>query len=270
MKGNLLMGTGRGKLGDVVARVLHGEQVFSKYQPVVYNPKSQRQSLIRDFFTKASVETKSVMAKAVDNFMGLYYSNLYGASRNARNLFMQIGMKARILVEDGLSNIGIANVLPISSIGQNFNLYKWTYTDETDQMASFIPNVAGAGLSNLYFGSDVLLTANTKFLGFGTAYSSNNIAVGNVGNEVDLVLTPNPVGSAEPAKSFGIFENLADVTGWAYTYKIDVDPSTGWETFGVNYSQNVAGTSAVNSAYAFITWQDMNGRIIMQRSITGV
>lgn len=270
MKGNLLLGTGRGKLGDVVARVLHGEQVFSKYQPVVHNPKSQRQTLIRDFFAKASVETKDVMAKALNGFIGLYYSNMYGASRNARNLFMQIGMKARILVEDGLNNIGIANVLPISTIGQNFNLHKWTYVDATDQMASFIPNTMGAPLEALYFGSDVLLTENSKFVGFGTAYSSPNIAVGTVGNEVPLVLTPNPVGSAVTAKSFGIFGSLAEVTGWNYTYKIDLDPATGWESFGVNYSQITAEASTVNSAYAFITWQDFNGRIIMQRSITGV
>lgn len=270
MKGNLLQGTARGRMGDIVAKVVHGQQVFTKYQPVVFNPKSQRQSLIRDFFAKSSLETRSVMAKAVDNFIGLYYSNLYGASRNARNLFMQIGMRARILLEDGLSNIGVANVLPISSIGQNFDLYKWTYTDATDQIASFIPQVNGAGLENLYFGSDVLLTENTKFLGFGTAYSDPRVAVGIAGNEVPLVLTPNTVGSAGSAKSFGIFEKLADVTGWAYTYKINVDPATGWESFGVNYSQNKIGTAFANTAYAFISWQDMNGRIIMQRSITGV
>lgn len=270
MKGNLLMGTGRGKLGDVVARVLHGQQIFSKYQPVVNNPKSQRQTLIRDFFAKSSVETKDIMTKAVGNYVGLYYSNTYGASRNARNLFMQIGMKARILVEDGLNDIGISNVLPISTIGQNMNLSKWTYVDATDQMVSFIPNTMGDPLEALYFGSDVLLTENSKFVGFGTAYQSPVIATGLVGNEIPLTLTPNAVGSAIPAKSFGIFGTLKEVTGWSYTYKIDLDPATGWESFGVPYSQSTAEASTVKSAYAFISWQDDNGRIIMQRSITGV
>ena len=270
MKGNLLLGTGRGKLGDVVGRVLHGEQVFSKYQPVVFNPKSQRQSLIRDFFAKASVQTKDIMSKAVEGMIGLYYSNTYGASRNARNLFMQIGMKARILQEDGLTNIGISNVLPISSIGQSFEFHKWTYTDETEQAVSFIPNAMGVPLANLYFGSDVLLTNNSKMIGFGTVYGLPSVARGRYFDEIPLILTPNPVGSAVTAKSFGIFENLADVTGWTYTYKIDLDPGTGWESFSADYCQVKTGTSFANSAYAFITWQDMNGRIIMQKSITGV
>lgn len=270
MKGNLLLGTGRGKLGDVVARVLHGEQVFSKYQPVVFNPKSQRQSTIRDFFAQASIQTKDIMAQAVEGMVGLYYSNTYGASRNARNLFMQIGMKARILQEDGLTNIGISNVLPISSIGQSFQLHKWTYTDETEQAVSFIPNAMGVPLEGLYFGSDVLLTENSKIVGFGTAYGLPNVARGKFFDEIPLILTPNPTGSAETVKSFGMFEKLDDVTGWNYTYKVDIDPGTGWESFGVDYSQIKSGTSFANSAYAFITWQDMNGRIIMQKSITGV
>ena len=38
MKGNLLQGTARGRMGEIVASVRHGKQLFSKYQPNVNNP----------------------------------------------------------------------------------------------------------------------------------------------------------------------------------------------------------------------------------------
>ena len=263
MKGNLLLGTGRGKLGDVVARVLHGEQVFSKYQPVVFNPKSLRQSTIREFFKNASIQTKNVMNLAVENMVGLHYSNVYGASRNARNLFTSLGMKARILQEDGLEKLGMQNVLPVSSIGQNFPMFAWTYTDETEMSASYIPSGA-TPLAKLYFGSDVLLTTTTSFVGFGTAYSQPEVAIGTSNNKIPLVLKSNPVGSAVEIKSYGFFENLADVTGWNYTYELDLDPSTGWESFCALC--NLIGAGKQDSGYAFLSWQDRNGRIIMQSS----
>lgn len=263
MKGNLLLGTGRGKLGDVVARVLHGEQIFSKYQPVVFNPKSLRQSTIRDFFKNASIQTKDVMSRAVEDMVGLYYSNVYGASRNARNLFTSVGMKARILQEDGLEKLGVTNVLPVSSIGQNFPMFAYSYDDETKLQASYIPNPM-VPLAKLYFGSDVLLTETTSFVGFGTAYSVPEVAMGTSSKEIPIKLTPNTAGSAIPNKSYGFFGTLAEVTGWTYTYELELDPASGWELFSA-YCNNIA-IGKPETAFAFISWQDQNGRIIMQSS----
>lgn len=263
MKGNLFLGTGRGKLGDVVGRVLHGQQIFSKYQPIVFNRNSQRQRLIRSFFSNSSIQTKAVMDKASNNSLNVYYNNQYGASRNVRNLFTSLGMRARILQEDGLKRLGVPNVLPISTIGQNFQLFGWTYTNATEGSASFIPS-AMVPLSKLYFGSDVLLTEMTSYIGFGTAYSQSGVALGSSSTEIPIKLTPNAVGSAIENKSFGFYENLADVTGWNYTYELEMDPSTGWESFFAFCNQIENGNQ--DSAYAFISWQDQNGRIIMQRS----
>lgn len=263
MKGNLLMGTGRGRLGDVVGRVLHGVQVFSKYQPVVFNRNTPRQRLMRSFLSNSSRQTAAIMAKATHDYLRLSYNNQFGASRNVRSLFTSIGMRARILKEDGLRRLGVPNVLPISTIGQNFQLFGWTYTDETEGSASFIPS-AMVPLSKLYFGSDVLLTPMTSFIGFGTAYSQSQVALGSAGNEIPVKLTPNAVGSAVENKSFGFYENLADVTGWNHTYELELDPSTGWESFFAFCNQIENGNQ--ESAYAFLSWQDQNGRIIMQRS----
>ena len=35
MKGNLLQGTVCGRMGEIVAKVIHGEQVLSKYHPTL-------------------------------------------------------------------------------------------------------------------------------------------------------------------------------------------------------------------------------------------
>lgn len=54
MKGNLLLGTARGRMGDIVAKVIHGEQVLSKYQPNVYNPDSPAQRRQREMLSIAT------------------------------------------------------------------------------------------------------------------------------------------------------------------------------------------------------------------------
>ena len=43
MKGNLLQGTARGRLGNVVAKVVHGKQIYANYQPNVSNPNTELQ-----------------------------------------------------------------------------------------------------------------------------------------------------------------------------------------------------------------------------------
>ncbi|MDD4439784.1 MAG: hypothetical protein PHS04_17380, partial [Tissierellia bacterium] len=58
MKGNLLLGTARGKMGDIVGKVVHGKQVFAKYQPVVFNPKSTLQTEVRGVFAKGAENFK--------------------------------------------------------------------------------------------------------------------------------------------------------------------------------------------------------------------
>ena len=54
MKGNLLQGTARGRMGDIVAKVVHGKQILSKYQPNVKNPESPKQMANRGIFAEAS------------------------------------------------------------------------------------------------------------------------------------------------------------------------------------------------------------------------
>ena len=53
MKGNLLQGTARGRMGDIVAKVVHGKQILSKYQPVVTNPNSPKQVMVRNRISKS-------------------------------------------------------------------------------------------------------------------------------------------------------------------------------------------------------------------------
>ena len=104
MKGNLLLGTGRGKLGDVVARVLHGQQVFSKYQPVVFNHKSPaqiRQRVMLSIATKKATFLNNLRAQGIE----IYYSNVYGASRNIRNLIVALSTRAQRIKDDGVGEL---------------------------------------------------------------------------------------------------------------------------------------------------------------------
>ena len=159
MKGNLLLGTGRGKLGDVVARVLHGEQVFSKYQPVVFNPKSIAQTRQREMLsiaTKKATVLNDLRVKGVE----LYYSNKFGASRNIRNLIVSISTRAqRIADAGGRGILAVPYVGTNSTIGNDFDL----------QMVEGQVGLSDSLSADKYaFGSDIPLDLKTKLGGFAT------------------------------------------------------------------------------------------------------
>ena len=86
MKGNLLQGTARGRLGDIVAKVVHGQQILSKYQPNVNNPKSPKQMANRAIFSEAS-KMLADMKKQLLNFGVKPLYNVYsGASKSLNNV----------------------------------------------------------------------------------------------------------------------------------------------------------------------------------------
>ena len=65
MKGNLLQGTAKGRMGEIVASVRHGKQLFSKYQPNVLNPKSFKQMQQRELFANATAFTKDFFSSGL-------------------------------------------------------------------------------------------------------------------------------------------------------------------------------------------------------------
>ena len=84
MKGNLLQGTARGRMGEIVAKVRHGVQIFAKYQPNVFNPNSAKQGNQRIYFANAIAVAKQFINNQK-------YANTWASLRNSsRSIFVNI------------------------------------------------------------------------------------------------------------------------------------------------------------------------------------
>lgn len=259
MKGNLLLGTGRGKLGDVVARVLHGEQVFSKYQPVVFNPKSiaqGRQRAMLAIATKKATFLNDLKAVGVD----LYYSNKYGASRSIRNLIVALSVRAQRIKDNGTGELVIPSLLPTSSIGNDFPLNIEPLAGSAALLSKdqfFTPP------TGLFFGSDVPLDTDSYCTMIGTNYAgtlADESAIGYA--NIQMALTPfanvDPDDVSLP-KTMGFQNTGADVKGFPYVYSILADFASPVEWLQADNLQK-------NNGYVIASWRDKRGNLIIQKS----
>lgn len=268
MKGNLLMGTGRGKLGDVVARVLHGEQVFSKYQPVVFNPKSIAQTRQREMLsiaTKKATVLNDLKAKGIE----LYYSNKFGASRNLRNLIVSISTRAQRIADMGhQGNLKVPYIETISSIGNDFDL------QQAEGQVAFTDNLT---LDKYAFGSDIPLDLNTKIGGFATCNIDFNGLIGDCSNvnifEADLVLTAETVqpGCLSLPKIYGLVggtsANPPVVTGFPYVYSFS---GSDFKALAETLASSGTTGSGYSGGFQFVSWRDSKGNLIISKGSTKI
>ena len=268
MKGNLLLGTGRGKLGDVVGRVLHGEQVFSKYQPVVYNQKSPAQMRQREMLsiaTKKATALNDLKAKGVE----LYYSNKFGASRNIRNLIVSISTRAQRIADAGhQGNLIAPYVSAISNIGNDFDLQL------KDGQVAFTSELTAQKYA---FGSDIPLDLKTKIAGFGTLNKDLNGIFGDCSNvnifEADLDLTQENVDSSclSMPKTYGLIAGGGEfppvVTGFPYVYSFTGSSFTA-------LADILAGSGTTGQGFKegffFAQWRDSKGNLLISKSSTKI
>lgn len=268
MKGNLLLGTGRGKLGDVVARVLHGEQVFSKYQPVVYNPKSIAQTRQREMLsiaTKKATELNALKTKGIN----LSYSNKFGASRNIRNLIVSLSTRAqRIADANNQGVLAIPYVATVSNIGNDFDLQqKEAYVNLTDNLTA----------EKYAFGSDVPLDLNTKIAGFNTLNAEFSGVFGDCSNinifDEELTLTQESVdpNCLSMPKTYGLVagstENPPVVTGFPYVYSF---PGGSWRDFSQTMPATGVSGGGLSGAFTFLSWRDSKGNLIISKGSTKI
>lgn len=268
MKGNLLLGTGRGKLGDVVARVLHGEQVFSKYQPVVHNPKSIAQTRQREMLsiaTKKATVLNDLKAKGVE----LYYSNQFGASRNIRNLIVSISTRAQRIADAGhQGNLKVPYVSTVSSIGNDFDL----------QQANGQVALTDSLTAQKYaFGSDIPLDLNTKLGGFNTLNAEFAGFFGDCSNigifEADLVLTAENVDETclSLPKTYGLIagstENPPVVTGFPYVYSFS---GSAWRDLNETMPATGITGGGMGNGFTFLSWRDAKGNLLISKSSTKI
>lgn len=266
MKGNLLLGTGRGKLGDVVARILHGEQVFSKYQPVVFNQKSVAQIRQREMLsiaTKKATNLNALKAKGID----LYYSNKFGASRNVRNLIVSLSTRAQRLADmNNLGDLKVPTIVEKSSIGNSLEFISNTFE------GYFIQPTADSFQdgSHVYFGSDIPLDLNTKIAGFTTLDTDVYGDCSKIGLfEMDVELTSIPVNPncLSLPKTMGAFvgtpvSNVPKITGFPFIYSF---PVASWSQ---EIMQGGGLKFSAKNFYAFVSWRDSKGNIISTKSTT--
>ena len=273
MKGNLLMGTGRGKLGDVVARVLHGEQVFSKYQPVVHNPKSiaqMRQREMLSIATKKATELNALKAKGID----LYYSNKFGASRNIRNLVVSVSTRAQRIADMMAGKLQVPYVSANSVIGNDFDLHIRSL-----QANVALTDVDYSTTEYFAFGSDIPLDLNTKFGGFSTVNSEfvgfaldcSNVNIFNV----EIPLTAHTVSSEclSCPKTMGLIPGTsaspAVVEGYPYAYKIPASFFTDGSFTEIMFASGLTNSGNSNG-FVFASWRDNKGNLLMSKGSTQI
>lgn len=268
MKGNLLLGTGRGKLGDVVGRVLHGEQVFSKYQPVVFNPKSIAQTRQREMLsiaTKKATVLNDLKAKGIN----LSYSNKFGASRNIRNLIVSISTRAQRIVDAGNQGVlAIPYVATVSNIGNDFDV------QQTQAQVALTDNLTAERYA---FGSDIPLDLDTKLAGFNTLNAEFSGIFGDCSNinifEADLVLTQESVDESclSLPKTYGLVSGSTAippvVTGFKYVYSF---AGSAWT--GLNEQMPATGITGMGASggFTFLSWRDHKGNLIISKASTKI
>ena len=230
MKGNLLQGTARGKMGEIVARVVHGEQILSKYQPNVAKSDSELVIQTKEKFAKA-VEFTRLTKKTAS--IKLPYSVYLGSAKNMRSALI----KQSLLAFDcfPVNGIGLRQTKPRQSAIFNKDLQtSWGNKFEIEIGSNGIPGIVGAvnGTEN-YFGSDIPLEAETfdfRTIVINTINPENGHSLLEISaNSIDgLTLVSYPAGVQDEGKNFGIYQTVEECGNWNFYYNIKyaglVDP----------------------------------------------
>lgn len=217
MKGNLLQGTARGRMGEIVASVRHGKQLFSKYQPNVNNPKSPKQASVRLLFAMAVAFTKKFL---VDNLISNTYALLSGS---ARSMFININRLAINSANTIKGATGYLQKIPDPLMIKIVNENQFNNQFE----------IAPAGLVPFIYG--VKLAANKLYFGSITEFKGNKMVVkaiatdsleeiGLKGGKNELALTKSIV-SPENERMQGFQTSSENCGNWPFVYQITL-PAT--------------------------------------------
>lgn len=222
MKGNLLQGTARGRMGDIVAKVVHGQQILSKYQPNVNNPKSPKQMDNRSIFADAS----KVLAKMKKDLLTFGVKPLYnkysGSSKTLQNVVMPYCFEhAKNYTQPNQAKF-IGKTKPLLTDGYTGNLFALKVGGEVGLEHLELNNVDGAmAPGKAYFGSDKFIPeGNLVMAGLTTQDSSLmpfSLVSETEGGQVKQVKPELPF--TEP-KSFGFKQSAEECGAWNFIYEI--------------------------------------------------
>ena len=217
MKGNLLQGTARGRMGEIVASVRHGKQLFSKYQPNINNPKSPKQMSQRDRFARASKFAKTFVEDGI-------FSNTYATLKNSsRSLYLNIVQREILyeLMQSG-ANLPLSRILPLMSNTINGNTFNNPLVnDQSAGVGTLLINGAKPTTKTLYFGSFTRFSGNKAYIKIITPSSINPDFRASLttieSNLVDLsgIVVSNPA-------NFGFQNSVEDCGNWPFVYSIQL------------------------------------------------
>lgn len=230
MKGNIFLGTARGRMGDVVAKIRHGKQIISKYQPNVLNPKSFKQMQQRELFSNATAFTKDFLS---DGLLNSVYATTRGATKS---LFLNVN-QAKIYqlraYEGDLTNVNkIATPMMQKIINENNFSLNYGLSPDQKGIVPLINGVPPTG-GKIYFGSISELSGD-KFVCKGLGISG----VGLIGAKSELSISLSVVPE-EGARQYG-FQNTPEDCGiWPFIYEVTMPTTDGKETNIITFDETL-------------------------------
>lgn len=217
MKGNMLLGRSQGRIGDVVAKIVHGEQIYSKYQPNVFNPNTAKQGAVRSIFSAAASFAKHSL---IDGFVSNTYAVLKGS---ARSIYLNV-VTMMIYVQKmkgGAAGISEFIRLPLLLKTINENTFSNQYKEVADGIAPYINGALPTG-SKIYFGSiSKLSSLNGKVFGY---FTGGGLPLGMASSIASPFLVEEVVSSPFAARVQGFQNSSDDCGGWPYMYSMSVAP----------------------------------------------
>ena len=229
MKGNLLQGTAKGRMGEIIAKVVHGEQILAKYQPNVSQPNTELQVQTKEKFTKAVDFTKLTKKTAS---IKLPYSVYLGSAKNMRAALI----KQSLLGFDcfDVNGIGQRQSKPRqSSIFYKDLATTWGNKFEIEFASNGVPSIVGASFGMQYFGSDIPLDADSfdfRTIVINKIKPENGQSLFEAkATDIDgLALAPVVASNPVEGKNLGIHSTADECGNWNFYYEIKyaglVDP----------------------------------------------
>lgn len=222
MKGNLLQGTAKGRMGEIVAKVVHGEQILAKYQPNVAQANTELQVQTKEKFVKAVDFTK--LAKKTASIK-LPYSVYLGSAKNMRAALIKQSLLAFDCFD--INGVKTRQTKPRqSSIFYKNLATTWGNKFEVEIGSTGFPSIVGAtaGTEN-YFGSDIPLDADSfdfRTIVVNTFRPENGQSLFEYSaNSIDeLTLTPAGASNPVAGKNLGIYADVNECGNWNFYYEI--------------------------------------------------
>lgn len=215
MKGNILQGTARGRMGEIVAKVVFGEQILSKYQPNVSNPNSPKQLEVRQSFTEASKMMKKIRKDLLSLGITPLYNLYSGASKSLQNILFPYYFRFEKIVKVDGNSMYLNSKMPTLNPGYTGNVFELVKNDVNLELTS-----SGVEIGDMFFGSDVEIAGN-QLIGLSVFTGINGSFPNYSVNKPDIALTLlDRTDLIGVPKGYGFKNDKDDVGEWPYVYKI--------------------------------------------------